>query len=372
MFTRLSVHPVVKLLCAAALLLILSSGLALSTNAASTKGNTYSAVSLYVNGELQILPPTQNVQFMNSNTLYIPVKTITRIPGITINYSSPLSLTGSRGSANVNSSNSFEYNGTTYVQYRTLLSISDLDGKYASSAYTLFLWTTDEGKAQSSKILTNISQLPSNMGLLIGQKMYPAHESGAYWINNVYYDPDSTIFYVTARNSGGEEIHTNTNYEAFDFVLDAALNQTQNALRGKNVWFDNRQFHGTGLKHLEKLTFVSFQISKDNEISMVLRKANGNKVAVLLDASYDVNNMLSRYLFGTNPRSVYNWSEKVWNTISNNRVSSGMTPQQVVLSWGMPSDHNTYQSAGVVYEQWIYPHNYLYFWNGKLTSAQSF
>ncbi|MEW4368245.1 hypothetical protein [Paenibacillus kandeliae] len=372
MSARLSVHPLVKLVCAVALLLVLSTGLALSVNAASTKGNTYSSVSLYINGELQIVPPTQKVQFMNSNTLYIPVKTITRIPGITINYGSPLSLTGSRGNVTINNTNSFAYNGTTYVQYKTLLSISDLDGKYASSAYALFLWTTDEGKAESSKILTNISQLPSGMGPLIGQKMYPAHENGAYWITNVYYDPSSTIFYVTARNSGGEEIHTNSNYEAFDFVLDASLTQMQNILRGKNVWFDNREFNGTGLKHLEKLTFVSFQISDDNKISVVLRKANGNKVAVTLHTNYDVSKMLSSCLFGTNPRSVYKWSEAVWNSISNNRVSAGMTPQQVVLSWGMPSDRNTYQSAGLVYEQWIYPHNYLYFWNGKLTSGQSF
>ncbi len=337
---------------------------------ADTKRNTYHSVSLYVNGELQIMP--QLAQLMNGNTLYIPVKQLDRIPGITVNYGSPLSLTGSRGNATINSSNSFVYAGTTYVTYKTLLAISELDGRYASSAYTLFVWTTDEGKAKSATILANISQLPAGAGTLTGQKIYPFHESGAYWITDVAYDAGSTIYYITARNSGGNEIHLNSNDAAFDFVLDAALAQVQNDLRGKTVWYDNRKIQVEKINHLDKLTFVNFQIEDDNTIRAVVRKTNNKLYSFDLDPHFSVPDMLEGRLFFKNPRSVYKWSNKVWDAIAANEVFAGMTREQVILSWGVPSDYNTYQSSSLTYEQWIYSRNYLYFWNGKLSSMQSF
>ncbi len=337
---------------------------------ADTNGNTYHSVSLYVNGELQIMP--QLAELMNGNTLYIPVKQLDRIPGITVNYGSPLSLTGSRGNAKIDSTNSFVYAGTTYVKYKTLLAISELDGRYASSAYTLFVWTTDEGKANSAKILANISDLPAGAGPLIGQKIYPFREPGSYWITDVSYDPGSTIYYITARNSGGAEIHLNSNYAAFDFVLVSALTQAQNELRGKTIWYDNRTIQVEKIGHLDKLTFVSFQIDDDNTIRAVVRKTNNNLYAFELEPHFDVTDMLKDRIFVKNPRSVYKWSNKVWNAITANEVFAGMTREQVILSWGVPSDYNTYQSSNLTYEQWIYARNYLYFWNGKLSSMQSF
>lgn len=133
-----------------------------SVQAAPAKNSTYQQVALYVNGNLQIT--VQRSQLVNGNTLYIPVKIMDRIPGITINYGSPLSLTGSKGSITINNSNSFQYAGVTYVQFKSLLAISDLESKFASSALALFIWDGDKGKAESSKILTNISQLPAGVG----------------------------------------------------------------------------------------------------------------------------------------------------------------------------------------------------------------
>ncbi len=349
-------------------LCIIYSGFASSVHAA-TKDNTYHGVSLFVNGELQIMP--QIPQLMNGNTLYIPVKQLDRVPGITVNYTSPLSLTGSRGTVPVNSSNSFVYAGTTYVQYKTLLGISELQGRYASSAFALFVWTTDEGKASSAKILANISGLPANFGPLIGQKMYPFNQSGAYWITDVAYDAGSTIFYITARNSGGEEMHTNSNYASFDFVLASALDEAQTILRGQTFWYDNRKIQVEKIHHLDKLTFVGFEIEEDNTIRAIVRKTNNNLYSFELQPHYDVSDMLEDRLFVKNPRSVYKWSNKVWDAIAANEVFIGMTRDQVILSWGVPSDYNTYTSSNLVYEQWIYRHKYLYFWNGKLSSAQS-
>ncbi|WP_322907406.1 hypothetical protein [Paenibacillus campi] len=363
-FTRLlAIVGVMLLLCTAYASFIPSAN-------ADAKSNTYTAVSLYVNGELQIMP--QLAQLLNGDTLYIPVKQLDRIPGITVNYGSPLRLTGSRSHATVNSTNSFVYAGTTYVKYKTLLAISELDGRYAASASTLFVWTTDKGKAASAKILDNISQLPAGAGTLIGQKIYPFHESGSYWVTDVTYDPDSTIYYVTARNSGAQEIHLNSNYAAFEFVLASALSQFQDRLRGKTVWYDNRTIQVEKINHLDKLVFVGFKIEDDNTIRAIVRKTNGNLYAFELEPHYEVVDMLNERLFTTNPRSVYKWSNKVWDAITANEVFVGMTHEQVILSWGVPSDYNTYQSANLTYEQWIYAHNYLYFWNGKLSSAQSF
>lgn len=338
-----------------------------TTHAVNVKGSTYQSVSLYVNGKFQITQ--QYTQFVNNNKLYIPIKIMDRIPGITIQYGTPLTITGNKGTITVNESNSFAYAGVTYVMYKSLLAITDLDGKYASSAHTLFIWSDDEGKRASSEILTNISQLPAKFGYFIGQRIYPFNYPGTYWITDVSYT--SSMLYTTIQNKAGETFQLSGTASDLDFVLDIQLNFYNLKLRGQNVWFDNRNYNGTNLKHLEKLTFVAVRVNKDNDVFVTLQKSSGKQVSVELNPSYYVEDMLSDVLWEKNPRNTYTWSEKVWTAISKNKLLADMTREQVVMSWGQPSDTNTYQSSSLTYEQWIYPGAYLYFWNGRLSSAQS-
>jgi hypothetical protein len=338
-----------------------------TTHAVNVKRSTYQSVFLFVNGTFQITQ--QYTQFVNNNKLYIPIKIMDRIPGITIQYGSPLTITGNKGSITVNESNSFAYAGVTYVMYKSLLAITDLDGKYASSAQSLFIWSDDEGKRASSEILTNISQLPAKYGYFIGQKIYPFYYPGAYWITNVRYA--SSSLYLTIQNKSGDTYEFNSPVSDLDFLLDSELTSFNQNWHGKFVWFDNRAYNGSDLNHLEKLTFIAVRVNDQNDAFVTLQKSNGKQVRIKLNRQYDTGMMLSDILWAKNPRTVYNWSNSVWTAISKNKLLSNMTREQVTLSWGEPSDKNTYQSSSLTYEQWIYSGAYLYFWNGRLSSAQS-
>lgn len=66
------------------------------------------------------------------------------------------------------------------------------------------------------------------------------------------------------------------------------------------------------------------------------------------------------------------WSEKTIFAIQSRIVISGMTPEQVQMSWGKPEKVNLTTSSNNIREQWVYGNgNYLYFTNGKLVTAQT-
>jgi hypothetical protein len=75
----------------------------------------------------------------------------------------------------------------------------------------------------------------------------------------------------------------------------------------------------------------------------------------------------------TDPKLEHKWPPQVWKAIANQKVFVGMTMEEARLSWGEPNRVNRTIVAGHAHEQWVYgdAHNYLYFENGRLTSAQN-
>jgi hypothetical protein len=72
------------------------------------------------------------------------------------------------------------------------------------------------------------------------------------------------------------------------------------------------------------------------------------------------------YFLTADPRQQYKWSASIWNAIENNRVVSGMTTEQVRMSWGEP-EKTARTLAG---EQWTYTAGVLTFKNGVLVNMQ--
>jgi hypothetical protein len=66
------------------------------------------------------------------------------------------------------------------------------------------------------------------------------------------------------------------------------------------------------------------------------------------------------------PKLKYKWPARFWAAIENNRVLSGMTMEQVRLSWGEP-DKTARTAAG---EQWTFAAGVLTFRNGVLAGIQ--
>jgi len=71
------------------------------------------------------------------------------------------------------------------------------------------------------------------------------------------------------------------------------------------------------------------------------------------------------------PRKTYKWPPRIWSAIENNQVVTGMTAEQVRLSWGEPEKINKPASVSATSEQWVYDGGrILNFRNGTLASFQ--
>lgn len=64
-------------------------------------------------------------------------------------------------------------------------------------------------------------------------------------------------------------------------------------------------------------------------------------------------------------------SKEIKECIIKQQVAIGMTREQVKASWGNPSQINTDVSYFGSDEQWVYFHNYVYFFNDKVTNIQT-
>lgn len=66
------------------------------------------------------------------------------------------------------------------------------------------------------------------------------------------------------------------------------------------------------------------------------------------------------------------WEERICENVVDEEVSIGMTPEQALAAWGLPTDINRTIRSGSRQEQWVYGlGTYIYFTNGVLTSMQN-
>lgn len=77
-------------------------------------------------------------------------------------------------------------------------------------------------------------------------------------------------------------------------------------------------------------------------------------------------NRFEEHFLTEDPKTKYKWPARIWAAIETNRVISGMTMEQVRLSWGEP-EKTTRTAAG---EQWTFAAGVLTFRNGVLTGIQ--
>jgi hypothetical protein len=74
-------------------------------------------------------------------------------------------------------------------------------------------------------------------------------------------------------------------------------------------------------------------------------------------------------LFEANPMDIYKWDSLTWNAINNHTIVSGMTKDQVIVSWGRPHTVSTDSSRHTCTEQWLYGSQYLCFAHDTVISV---
>ncbi|MRN54969.1 hypothetical protein [Paenibacillus monticola] len=317
----------------------------------------YTEISTFIDGKL-IISASKSV--LVNGASYVPVKLLNQIPGLTIaSAASGVTITGTTGSAKLNKDNSVLYKNSNYVNFKTLLKLGTIDGKYASSAVSLFMWSTEEGKTKSNNMLYAISKLPGTMGQAIGKKVYMYGHPGSHWVTDVQYI-DETTQTLTMQNEAGTVWTLDlTNYEDNTMYTAETLQLLKDVINGHAVWARNSEISNSPFKNMEKASVKDFRSNPNSgNLEIIIRRANGQEVNMNIPPSANPAEYVTGLFYIENPRNAI--SDKVWAAIREERVIVGMKPEEVFLSWGTPDSIN--EDLAYV----VYGNVYLYFINNKV------
>ncbi|MBT2290601.1 hypothetical protein J7E73_15985 [Paenibacillus albidus] len=341
------------------LLLVAGIGYPSGTEKAAAASPEYTELATFVNGKLLI---SASKSLLVGSTTYVPVKLLDQIPGFTVSAAAgKVTVTGAKGTTTLTTANSVLYKNSNYVAFKSLLKLGAIDGKYASSAESLFIWSNEEGRTKSGSTLNSISKLPGITAYAMGKKVYVNGYPGSHWLTDVQYDGGSVIVFTLLANDGTTwKLDYNT-YDERIIITDVYLQAVRQYFNGRTVWIHNSEIDNSPFKNLEKLTIKDLRINlSTGKLEVVMRRANGQEVPIAMNASNDIDADIVGMFFIKNPRNVTPISDKMWSAIREEKVVVGMKFDEVYLAWGEPDSVN--ESLGYV----VYGKTHLYFYNNKL------
>lgn len=134
------------------------------------------------------------------------------------------------------------------------------------------------------------------------------------------------------------------------------------------------------MKNLRLITFPLIMVLASCDFSPAALQASAKTSdSLTLDENYYVagpNNPLGHAAFvELSARNVI--PTKDWSEIDQHEIAIGMGTDEVIASWGQPTDINTTTTAQGEDDQWVYRHcdtcssSYVYFANGSVSSIQN-
>lgn len=78
----------------------------------------------------------------------------------------------------------------------------------------------------------------------------------------------------------------------------------------------------------------------------------------------------TEFILEDNPRETYDWDDAMWAQIDAHKLATGMTTDQVRLSWGEPQSREAIADDQYVSSRWTYAGQVLLFENGVLTATE--
>ncbi|MNO23375.1 hypothetical protein D3C76_131770 [compost metagenome] len=173
---------------------------------------------------------------------------------------------------------------------------------------------------------------------------------GAYQMMTIYF--------------GKAELFAYTNQTEKIFKKESQGNLAN--LIGKTYWIN--QFDSA--YKFQKVTIVDIIPDYDGAFAISFKLASGKVLNTYDMSAEQVISVLGtkENFFTADPYKTYKWSNATWAKIKAGTISTGMTKQQVELSWGTPVNKSSLSGSGIKVETWQYRnYNYVTFTNGVVS-----
>jgi hypothetical protein len=230
---------------------------------------------------------------------------------------------------------------------------------------------------------SNISYIPYKQYLgkfitVYKVEKQPGSFSSSY---NVYFQVDAT---------GERMITTTLLSNVKGLMLKRDYDYAVKEFTGKDLWLKSNEatsldpnaddFGSIRVKNLQKVTVTKIALADSESwpIRFFLKNSEGqqfSKVAKISGTnsdstsreSYKFNNVF----FTEDPRKTFNWNEKTFKAIEEEKLFVGMTKEQARISWGHPLEVNRTVGEYGAREQWVYGgQRYVYFDDDSLSAIQ--
>ncbi|ANY75779.1 hypothetical protein BBD41_26150 [Paenibacillus ihbetae] len=327
--------------------------------------------SVFLDGDVLVTrEKAYSIEKINNPGTYVPVKLLSKLKNVSIDYSKPITVKSNKGTYKINESNSVLLDGTTYIKLEYFYKISGLSGTDDYKSNTIFLWSSKEGKAKSEKLISQLKRVSDdNLRTYMGKKVYIYDGEKIGRVIEIAVISNQTTSVKILLNDGSvvEEFVIGSTPDTFcTYFFYESINSFY---AGKHYWANKNQLPSSNpLLNIEKIYFKSVKL-KGSNLFVTAKRSNGANVTFKLPFYGDPGTVIKQGFYTVNPKSVFpKWSSATWNRIVQQRIAIGMNQDQVLLSWGAPDDYSSYTGSYITMDQWIYGDTYLHFYNGILES----
>ncbi|WP_405169391.1 hypothetical protein [Paenibacillus sp. FSL H3-0286] len=326
--------------------------------------------AVFIDGSIKVLE--QKTYLADDDNLYVPVKLLNNLQNIKITYDKNIVVTSNKGNLTINKTNSLVYKNSTYITLSKFLAITGYSAKHLKDGASVFIWSDNDGYTKSYKIINNLIKSPDGVKSYLGSKVFVYKSNKVGWVIDVKYVGFGLTDVTILLNNGDTIQESIFQIQPSTFCTFDQYQLIKTGYSGKYYWANSNKLPSSSpLHNIEKVYFNSLDLKDDNLVIKVTR-ANGNPTTLTLPLHGYPSSDLYDGFYSQNPKSIHpDWSQAVWDIIAGHRVALGMNEEQVLMSWGNPNDINSYHSSNKTMEQWVYEHNYLYFYDGKLNSLSS-
>lgn len=359
-----------KFLC---LILILSFGLGFpmkSVSAASDPlNNAYYLQELGVFVDNQIVISTQKNYLAENGKVYVPIKTISRLKGVTLEGGKDLTVRSSKGTFPINKSNSIAYKNTRYVTLEKFIAVTGISGRYEPQLSSVFFWKDYNSYQNTLDKINSAKKVHSEIRWYMGAKVYLYEKGQSGWVTGISsWGSEMTEF--TIQTVDGKVIEkTVYGYDPDTFCTYSEYESIKGAFKNITVWADKHALpRSNPLYHTEKIKILNLGVNKGDAVIQA-RRAGGSVVSFRVPLGSFPGGVIATHFYVTDPKRMYPaWKAKAWELIAGQKISKGMTKDMVLMSWGSPDDTSSYSGTYISTDTWTYGDTYLYFTNGILDS----